>query len=174
MRERKIVYTNLQSPLGDMIAGATDNGVCFLEWYDRRGDIPLILERVTKRYRTTPVEGGSNNRHIKQLVTELARYFDGKLRSFDVRIDVTGTLFEQRVWKELLTIPMGETRTYLQIAKAVGKPGGSRAVGRANGANSLPIVIPCHRVIKTSGDLGGYGGKVWRKKRLLELEKIIL
>jgi O-6-methylguanine DNA methyltransferase len=97
-------------------------------------------------------------------------YFNEKLKKFQVRIDVNGTLFEKNVWDQLLHIPYGETRSYGQIAKHLGKPGAQRAVGRANGANYLSIVIPCHRVIEANGNLRGYGGKLWRKKYLLELE----
>jgi O-6-methylguanine DNA methyltransferase len=82
-----------------------------------------------------------------------------------------GTDFEQRVWKELLAIDCGETRSYQQIARALGQPGASRAVGRANGMNRIAILIPCHRVVNQNGELGGYGGGLWRKRILLELEK---
>jgi AraC family transcriptional regulator of adaptative response/methylated-DNA-[protein]-cysteine methyltransferase len=152
-----------------MIAGATEQGVCFLEWRNR-GGVSAILSRVAKRYRTTPLKEGNKNPHLEQLRAELADYFAGRLRDFQVKIDVAGTPFQQRVWRQLLSIPYGKIRSYTQLAAAVGQPTAVRAVGRANGANYLSIVIPCHRVIKSDGGLGGYGGKVWRKKRLLELE----
>jgi AraC family transcriptional regulator of adaptative response/methylated-DNA-[protein]-cysteine methyltransferase len=150
-----------------MIAGATDKGVCFLEWHDR-GGVERIKERVKKRYKT-PLQPG-NNKCLNQLETELGDYFAGKLKQFAATIDVTGTPFEMRTWEQLLAIPYGETRSYGQIAKLLGKPGAQRAVGRANGANYLSILIPCHRVIEANGNLRGYGGKLWRKKYLLELE----
>jgi len=165
--DRKIVFCNLPSPLGEMITGATENGICFLEWHDR-GGVERIKERVTKRYKRELVEG--ENRHLKKLRQQLVEYFIGKLTEFDIPIDVTGTPFEMSVWKRLLEIPCGETRSYGQLAVLLGKPGASRAVGRANGANYLGIVIPCHRVIESNGNLRGYGGGVWRKKWLLELE----
>lgn len=169
MLANQIVYTELPSPMGDMIAGATENGVCFLEWQDR-GGVDRIFARVTKRYKSTPIMDTTNNMHLGNLRVELAQYFEGKLRNFRVQIDVKGTPFETKVWEQLLNIPSGQTRSYAQIAQAIGKPQAVRAVGRANGANYLAIVIPCHRVITSEGTLGGYGGKVWRKKRLLNLE----
>lgn len=167
MPEQKIVCQNLPSPLGEMIAGATDEGVCVLEWHDR-GGVEHIKQRVEKRYRLGVQPG--NNGHLDQLEKELAQYFSSTLRKFTTPLAVTGTAFEQTVWRQLLTIPYGETRSYGQIATALGKPGASRAVGRANGANYVSIVIPCHRVIDASGNLHGYGGGLWRKKKLLELE----
>ena len=168
MLSDKIVYRdNIDSPLGQMIAGATSEGVCFLEWHDR-GGVDRIKQRVAKRYKL-PLERG-DNKHLMQLERELAEYFAANRREFDVTLDVHGTKFEDTIWDQLLAIPCGETRSYGQIAKAVGKPGASRAVGRANGANYVSIVIPCHRVIDSNGNLHGYGGGLWRKKRLLELE----
>ena len=163
----KVTYTDFESPLGPMIAGATEKGVCFLEWHDR-GGVDRIKARVEKRYECELTEG--SNAHLKKLGRELASYFRGKLSEFTIPIDVTGTPFEQRVWGQLLKIPYGETRSYGQMAKSLGKPGASRAVGRANGANYLSIIIPCHRVIEANGKLRGYGGGLWRKKYLLELE----
>jgi len=167
MQEGKILFRNLNSPLGEMIAGATDKGVCFLEWHDR-GGVERIKQRVEKRYKIPLVEG--NNRHLDQLEKELMDYFNEKLKNFQVKVDVDGTTFEKKTWEQLLQIPYGETMSYGQIAIHLGKPGAQRAVGRANGANYLSIVIPCHRVIEANGNLRGYGGKLWRKKYLLELE----
>jgi O-6-methylguanine DNA methyltransferase len=169
MAKSNIVCTNLPSPLGDMIAGATARGLCFLEWHDR-GGVPRILERVQKRYGCMPSEDAGENQHLKQLAVELAEYFDGTLKKFETPIDVHGTPFQTTVWNELCRIPYGATCSYGDLAKALGKPGAMRAVGRANGMNYLAVVIPCHRVIEASGGLGGYGGKIWRKKRLLALE----
>jgi len=151
-----------------MIAGATTQGVSFLEWHDR-GGVDRILQRVEKRYKTAPEKG--NNEILDLLEKQLTDYFAGKLKKFDIPLDVTGTPFEQKTWEQLLLIPYGQTRSYGQIAKLLGKSGADRAVGRANGANYLGIVIPCHRVIEANGELCGYGGKIWRKKYLLELEQ---
>ena len=165
----KIVYTNLSSPMDDMIAGASDKGICFLEWHNR-GGVPRILERVRKRYQCEVEEVTGANLYLEQLGVELGESFDGARTKFEVALDPKGTPFQLKVWAELLRIPYGKTRSYGEMAKRLGKPGGARAVGRANGSNYLSIVIPCHRVIEANGNLRGYGGKVWRKKYLLELE----
>lgn len=171
MPNDKILYCNLPSPVGEMIAGAADDGVCFLEWHDR-GGVERILQRVTTRYRREVVPG--ENQHLQHLRSELESYFAGQLQSFTVPIAVHGTSFEQLVWNELMKIPYGQTRSYGQLGAMLGRPGASRAVGRANGANYLGIVIPCHRVIESNGHLRGYGGGLWRKKFLLELEGVLL
>jgi O-6-methylguanine DNA methyltransferase len=169
MSEQIIVYKHFDSPMGPMIGGATAKGVCFLEWF-ARGGIGKILARVEKRYKMPTVESANGHPQLTSLEKQLERYFNGVLKKFTVKIDVTGTPFEMKVWNELLKIPYGQTRSYANIAHAVESPKAVRAVGRANGANYLAIVIPCHRVIESSGGLGSYGGKLWRKKRLLELE----
>ena len=168
MNTLKIEYMFFDSPMGEMVAGATENGICFCEWEDR-GGIERILKRVGKRYKCELVLV-EKNPYIKTLQSELKKYFDGKLESFSVPLDIKGTAFEQTVWRELLNIPYGQTKSYGQIAKAIKNPDSVRAVGRANGMNYISIVIPCHRVIGADGSLTGYGGKVWRKKKLLELE----
>jgi AraC family transcriptional regulator, regulatory protein of adaptative response / methylated-DNA-[protein]-cysteine methyltransferase len=158
----------LKSPLGPLVAGATDEGVCLLEFTDRR---TLETQSVTVRKLFNAPAVPGMNRHLRQLATELRAYFEGTLRAFGVRLVFPGTDFQQRVWKELLRIPYGETRCYEDLAEAVGVPGGQRPVGRANGLNRIAIVIPCHRVIRKSGHLGGYGGGLRRKQFLLDLEK---
>jgi len=168
MSESSIVYRDFDSPLGPMIAGATPKGVSFLEWHDR-GGVERIMERVQKRYRRELTPG--DNPHLEQLEHELAEYFAGTRKRFLSPVDVTGTPFEQSVWDQLLAIPYGKTRSYGDLALALGKPGAQRAVGRANGANYVSIVVPCHRVIESNGNLRGYGGGLWRKKWLLELER---
>ncbi len=167
MNETKIVYCNFESPLGEMIAGATETGVCFLEWHDR-GGVERIKERVVKRYRARLEEG--SNRYLKLLNSELEKYFQGKLEKFSVPVDVKGTPFELRDWERLMKIPYGTTISYGELARRMGNVNASRAVGRANGANYLSIVIPCHRVIEANGKLRGYGGGLWRKQYLIELE----
>jgi methylated-DNA-[protein]-cysteine S-methyltransferase len=108
---------------------------------------------------------------LREAVRQLCGYFRGELRDFDLPLDVKGTAFQRRVWSELLKIPYGETRSYLEIARAIGAPQSVRAVGAANGSNPLPIVVPCHRVIGSGGKLIGYGGGLALKRRLLELER---
>ena len=107
---------------------------------------------------------------LLEAASRIRAYFEGKLRVFDLPLDPSGTEFQKRVWAELQKIPFGETRSYRDIACALGSPNYVRAVGAANGANPLPIVIPCHRVIGAGGDLVGYGGGLELKKRLLEIE----
>ena len=108
------------------------------------------------------------------LVTDAARqldeYFSGRRRQFDLPLDLEGTEFQQRVWKSVSAIPYGQTRSYAQIATTIGSPKAVRAVGAANGANPVVIIVPCHRVIASGGGLGGYGGGLELKRRLLALE----
>ncbi|MFQ5499731.1 MAG: methylated-DNA--[protein]-cysteine S-methyltransferase [Candidatus Zixiibacteriota bacterium] len=162
-----IVFRDFDSPLGPMIGGATENGVCFLEFHDR-GGVERIHARVTKRYKQELSEG--TNRHLDLLEKEISSYFAGTLELFSVVQEVTGTAFEMEAWQQLLKIPYGKTCSYGEQAKAIGRPGAARAVGRANGANYLSIIIPCHRVIEAGGGLRGYGGGLWRKRALLDLE----
>ena len=120
-----------------------------------------------------PVEGlvrNDSNALLVETRRQLEAYFAGELRVFELPLDMQGTAFQKRVWDELLRIPYGETRSYMQVAVAVGAANAVRAVGAANGANPVPIVVPCHRVIGTNGKLTGYGGGLPLKKRLLELE----
>jgi AraC family transcriptional regulator, regulatory protein of adaptative response / methylated-DNA-[protein]-cysteine methyltransferase len=163
-----IVLAWLRSPLGPLVAGATDAGVCLLEFTDRRL-LETQFTTLRKRFAAPLVPG--TNQHLKQLQRELAAYFAGKLREFTVSLVYPGTDFQVEVWKKLLTIPYGETRSYEQLARAVGTPKAVRAVGHTNGLNRIAIVIPCHRVVNKSGQLGGYGGGLRRKQFLLDLER---
>jgi methylated-DNA-[protein]-cysteine S-methyltransferase len=107
---------------------------------------------------------------LMEAARQLQAYFAGRLREFLLPLDLEGTGFQKRVWGQVAAIPYGETRSYLQIAAAIGSPGAVRAVGAANGANPVPIVVPCHRVIGAKGSLVGYGGGLAMKRRLLEME----
>lgn len=163
-----ITTTMLESPVGPLIAGATDAGVCLLEFTDRRAlDGQLAAAR---RRLGLPLAPGTHP-HLKQLADELRSYFAGGLREFTVPLVAPGTPFQERVWLELRRIPYGETISYAELARRVGNPKAQRAVGTANGLNRLCIVIPCHRVVNASGELGGYGGGLWRKRLLLDLER---
>jgi AraC family transcriptional regulator of adaptative response/methylated-DNA-[protein]-cysteine methyltransferase len=112
-----------------------------------------------------------NHKHIDTLKDELARYFARTLREFTVPLIFPGSPFQQAVWEGLLRIHYGETCSYEALACTIGSPGAQRAVGRANGQNRIAIVIPCHRVVNKDGQLGGYGGGLWRKQFLLDLER---
>ncbi len=158
----------MESPLGPLIAGADDRGIGLLEFSDRRM-LEAQLRTLARRLRRALVPG--EHRHLEQLRTELAEYFGGTRKTFDVPLHAPGTPFQERVWKVLLEIPFGELRSYEQIAVAIGAPKAVRAVGRANGMNRIAIVIPCHRVVGKDGTPTGYGGGNWRKQRLLELER---
>jgi methylated-DNA-[protein]-cysteine S-methyltransferase len=116
------------------------------------------------------IERKGDNPIIREAARQLSAYFERRLRTFDVPLDLCGTPFQLRVWEGLQTIPYGETRSYLGIASAIGSPAAIRAVGAANGANPVAIIVPCHRVIGSNGKLVGYGGGLPLKKRLLELE----
>lgn len=155
------------SPLGPLVAGANAEGICLLEFTDRRM-LETQFKTLRKRF-AAPILPG-NNDHLKQLEDELQRYFAGTLKRFTVKLSYPGTPFQQKVWKELLSIPYSETRSYQDMAVAVGTPKAVRAVGTANGKNRIAIVIPCHRVVNKSGKLGGYGGGLRRKEYLLNLE----
>jgi AraC family transcriptional regulator of adaptative response/methylated-DNA-[protein]-cysteine methyltransferase len=157
----------IESPVGPLLAGATDQGICFLEFTDRRM-LEAQLGKLRKLFSGAIVPG--ENHHLKFLREELQLYFEGKLRQFKVSLVYPGTPFQESVWNQLLQIPYGETRSYEQIALSIGKPEAIRAAASANGMNRIAILIPCHRVINKSGQLGGYGGGLWRKQLLLNLE----
>ena len=162
----QVATKQLDTPLGPMVAGATDDGVCLLEFSDRPL-LPTQLRRVEERL-GRPVAG--SHPCLDRLEAQLAEYFAGKRQAFDLPLVLAGTGFQERVWTRLLEVPYGRTISYDELARQAGSPGGSRAAGRANGDNRIAIVVPCHRVIRANGDLGGYGGGLRRKRFLLELE----
>ena len=161
----------LETPLGPLVAGATDDALCLLEYPDRRM-METQLETLRRRFRRPLAPGESPI--LERLRTQLGEYFDGRRTAFDLPLDYPGSPFQRRVWEALLRIPYGETRTSSELARAIGVPGAPRAVGSANGANRIAIVLPGHRVIASGGGLGGYGGGLWRKLRLLETEGVLL
>jgi len=158
----------IETPIGPMVAGATDAALCLLEFTDRRM-MEAQLATVKKRFGLPLIPGESPL--FASLKIQLTEYFSGKRRAFDLPLSYPGTDFQRSVWEGLLRIPYGETRSYADLARDLGLPAGaSRAVGHANGLNRLAILSPCHRVIAADGSLGGYGGGLWRKLRLLERE----
>lgn len=163
-----IVLGWLESPLGPLVAGASADGVCLLEFTERRM-LEAQFATLRKRFRCALVPG--ENQHLLRLKEELTRYFAGSLQEFSVPLVYPGSPFERRVWDELRRIPYGATCSYEDVARRIGSPGAQRAVGRANGLNRIAIVIPCHRVVNKDGKLGGYGGGLWRKQFLLDLER---
>ena len=162
-----INITRIPTPLGPMLAGATDEGVCLLEFVDRRM-IETQLKRLKKYINAELLSG--KNRHFDTLEKQLKEYFDGRRKEFDIPLVAPGTPFQKKVWDALMKIPYGETRSYSEQAKAIGNPKAVRAVAKANGDNRIGIIIPCHRVIGSDGELTGYGGGLWRKRYLLNLE----
>jgi len=167
-RTATLAVTRIETPLGPLLAGATDEGICLLEFVDRRM-IETQLGRLGRLLRAVLVPGTS--RHFDRLAEELKRYFGGDLRRFASPLDLRGTEFQTKVWSGLLAIPYGETRSYAEQARRIGAPSAVRAVARANGDNRIAIVVPCHRVVGADGSLTGYGGGLWRKRWLLDLER---
>ncbi|HZR20024.1 MAG TPA: methylated-DNA--[protein]-cysteine S-methyltransferase [Verrucomicrobiae bacterium] len=164
----RVVVTLLESPLGPLVAGATDQGVVLLEYTDRRM-LEHNLAAMRRRFGCGVVPG--QHPLLEQLRGELNEYFAGQRRDFTVRLNSRGTPFQDVVWQELRRIPYGETISYDDLARRIQQPTAQRAVARANGMNYVAILIPCHRVIGKDGSLTGYGGGLWRKRLLLELEK---
>lgn len=162
-----IDLTRLETPIGTMFAAAVPQGICLLEFSDRKA-LPTELKALAKHYNATVLQG--DNPHFAQLKKELEAYFEGRLQTFEVPLAMPGTAFQQSVWQQLLTIPYGSTRSYAEQAERIGKPAAVRAVANANGMNRISILVPCHRVIGSDGHLTGYGGGLWRKQWLLELE----
>jgi AraC family transcriptional regulator of adaptative response/methylated-DNA-[protein]-cysteine methyltransferase len=146
----------IDSPLGPLHAAATELGVCRLGFDAAAHEVAEVLPAAAA--------------HLEMLRRELAGYFGGGLTRFTVPVDAHGTAFQAAVWEELRRIPYGETRSYAQVARAIGRPSAVRAVARANATNPVAILVPCHRVIGSDGSLTGYGGGLWRKQRLLEIE----
>lgn len=158
----------IDTPLGTMLTICTEEGVRLLEFLERRA-LETELRELGARLDCTIMPG--ENAVTRQLEAELAEYFEGKRRDFEVPLQPIGTPFQQRVWDVLRTIPYGTTRSYAEQARAIGQPTATRAVARANGDNKIAIIIPCHRVIGANGKLTGYGGGLWRKQHLLDLER---
>ncbi len=161
-----VVIDWLESPLGPLAMAAKAEGVCLLDF------LPYQLEvhfaRLRERFDCAVVPG--NHPHLQQLKEELRQYFGGRLTQFQVPLVYRGSSFQMKVWDRLRKIPYGETLSYEALAESIGAPRAQRAVGMQNGQNPIAIVIPCHRVVNKNGRLGGYGGGLWRKKFLLDLE----
>lgn len=160
-------FTRISTPLGPMLAAASERGLCLLEFVDRR-----MLETQLRRLKVAfdaPIVPGMNA-VLAQTTAELNEYFAGLRREFTVPLDLAGSDFHRSVWRELLNIPYGVTRSYGEQARRLGRADAVRAVARANGDNRIAIIIPCHRVIGSDGKLTGYGGGLWRKRWLLDLE----
>ena len=163
-----VVATRILTPLGPMVAMASDEGVCLLEFVERKM-LETQIKRVIKYLNCVIVPGF--NKHLKNLKIQLEEYFSGKRTEFELPLNMPGTKFQLSVWKQLQKLPYGKTTSYEDVAKKIENKNAVRAVATANGDNRLAIIIPCHRVIGKDGKLRGYGGGLWRKKWLLDFEE---
>ena len=166
--ETSLWATWIPTPLGDMIAVSSRSHLHLLEFIDRKG-LPRELERLQEASKGVIGIGGTPP--SEQAASELGEYFAARSDIFLTPLAAPASPFTQKVWDALRTIPAGETRSYSDIANQIGHPAATRAVARANGANQIALMIPCHRVIGADGSLTGYGGGLWRKQRLLEIER---
>ena len=163
-----ISVTRIPTPLGPMLAGATHQGICLLEFTDRRM-LETQISRLRKNLKAELLPGESP--FFEPLKKELEEYFDGKRKEFSIPLVIPGSEFQQKVWQVLQEIPYGKTRSYKDQAIAVGNLKAIRAVATANGDNRMAILIPCHRVIGSDGQMTGYGGGIWRKQWMIEMER---
>lgn len=161
-----VTLTMIETPIGPMLAGATDDSIVLCDFAER----PMIAAQLASvRRRIGPTTEGSSPL-LERLAAQLAEYFAGTRREFDVPIEMPGSAFQERVWDELRRIPYGATISYRQLAERVDAGPAYRAVGRANGSNRVAVIVPCHRVIASGGGLGGYGGGLPAKRALIDLE----
>jgi len=169
-KNAQLYMKSVSSPIGDCTVLATEQGIC---WVSTPGaDSTNGLAWVKRQLHLEQVNDSNDIPMPLQLaIDELSRYFAGERVTFSCPLDMHGTPFQIAVWKALLDIPFGETRTYGEIAFTIGRPTASRAVGAANGANPIAIIVPCHRVIGSNGTLTGYGGGLAAKEWLLTLER---
>lgn len=156
-------YYSFESPIGKLTVYFTENGIIALSFAEEGDNLKYI-----ERYYSTPIEVDKKDYNYHE---EIIKYLNGNLKRFTLPIFFKGTPFQESVWKELLNIPYGETRTYKELAENVGCPKGPRAVGGALNKNPIAIIVPCHRVIGSNGKLVGFAGGLDIKSRLLELEK---
>ncbi len=166
-----VTVTRIPTPLGPLVAGVTGGAIVLLEYADRRM-LPTQFKQLTTALSCVFVPG--ENLLLTELASQLSAYFEGERAEFDLPLSTSGTDFQERVWAALREIPWGVTRSYADVARTIGQPTAVRAVARANGDNRIGILIPCHRVIGSDGKLTGYGGGLWRKKRLLEIEAAVV
>jgi methylated-DNA-[protein]-cysteine S-methyltransferase len=162
----KIYYSTLTVPfIKNIFVASTVKGVCMVDFHTSEKE---FLKEARRSLSGEMIKDDKKNR---KALSQIEKYLNGRLKRFDCTLDLRGTPFQKKVWAQLMKIPYGETRSYGEIARAVGRPKAFRAVGNANGANPIPIIAPCHRVIESNGGLGGFGHGLPMKKRLLALEK---
>ena len=163
----KIYYSSFDSPLlKKVFVASTERGVCMVDFLKSE---KVFLKRLREHF---PGKIIKDDRKNGKVLSQLKKYLKGELKRFNCKLDFRGTPFQKKVWAALAKIPYGQTRSYKEIARAIGHPKAFRAVGNANGENSIPLILPCHRVIESNGGLGGFGHGVEVKKQLLEFEKV--
>ncbi|HUF13504.1 MAG TPA: methylated-DNA--[protein]-cysteine S-methyltransferase [Longimicrobiales bacterium] len=162
-----MIQRKIQTPIGEMIAIASDEALWLLEFADRRG-LPGQRKALARLVPDEPREG--HNEVLRRVEAQLVEYFAGARREFELPMRMDGSEFQREAWSALLRIPFGETRSYAQQAALLERPEAVRAVARANGENRLAVVVPCHRVVGADGRLTGYGGGLHRKRWLLDHE----
>ena len=165
--KESILTTIIKTPIGEMVACATEKGLCLLEFKERK-DLNKQLKSLTSHFNSEIISG--HNSLLLKLQEQFDQYFNRNLKSFNIPIHLVGTDFQKSVWNLLRDIPFGMTISYMDLTKKLGNPDAIRAVANANAANKIAIVIPCHRVIGSDGKLTGYAGSLWRKNYLLKLE----
>jgi methylated-DNA-[protein]-cysteine S-methyltransferase len=163
-----VAYGELPSRIGVLRVAATEKGVCKIALgAETTESLMAWLGRTIRPEALVEQESAA----VAQAIRQIAEYLDGRRRVFELPLDVRGTDFQRAVWAAVADVPYGQTRCYAQIAAAIGKPSATRAVGAANGANPLPLVIPCHRLVGKDGSLTGYGGGLGVKRFLLDMER---
>ncbi|QQE73764.1 methylated-DNA--[protein]-cysteine S-methyltransferase [Brevibacillus composti] len=163
-----IGFTTMFSRIGPLLLASTEEGLCYLGFGEEQQALPVFQRWARKMFLGAILE--PDERGNQQAKTELEEYFSGNRKQFDVPIALHGTAFQKAVWQELTRIPYGETKSYKEIALALGQAKAVRAIGGANNRNPIPIIVPCHRVIGSNGALVGYGGGLSIKEQLLALE----
>jgi AraC family transcriptional regulator, regulatory protein of adaptative response / methylated-DNA-[protein]-cysteine methyltransferase len=167
-----ISYASLQTPIGLMMIGATDRGVCFVGF----GDSPAeLLARLQREYAKAEIEAMREpyHPHFRNWIDALARHLAGEAPCPDLPLDIRATAFQMRVWRYLQTIPSGDVESYAEVASAIGEPKAARAVAQACARNPTAVLIPCHRVIRGTGELGGYRWGLARKRGLIDAERAV-
>jgi len=163
----KIYYSSFDSSLlGKVFVASTERGVCTVDFLKSE---KTFLKRLSDKFPGELIRGDQKNRNV---LSQLRKYLKGDLKRFDCKLDFKGTSFQKKVWTALSRIPYGQTRSYKEVAQAIGHPKAFRAVGNSNGRNPIPLIIPCHRVIESNGGLGGFGHGVKVKRQLLDFEKV--
>ncbi len=174
-RATRVRYGWAATPAGRLLVATSERGLCAIE-LGAIGDEQLSLARLADfaRRRLVGPELRADAGAVREACLQLEEYFAGQRRRFELPLDLVGSPFAKSVWRELQGVPFGETVSYGELARRLGNPGASRAVGRANGANPVPIVVPCHRVLAAGGRLGGFSAGLPMKRRLLALEGVLL